>query len=567
MKANPFRFSLRLSGFLWASTLIAGSSAMYSATFPDGFISIQVATGLSSPTAMAFAPDGRLFVCEQSGRLRVIKNDVLLTKPFLTVTVNSSGERGLLGVAFDPNFSANQRVYIYYTATYPALHNRISRFTASGDTALAGSEVIILDLNNLSGATNHNGGAIHFGPDGKLYAGVGENANGTNAQSMSNLLGKMLRMNSDGTIPTDNPWYDSSSVIGNNKAIWALGLRNPFTFAFQPGTGRMFINDVGETSWEEINDGIAGSNYGWPTTEGSTSDPRFRSPVYAYGHGSGCAIAGAAFYNPAAAQFPSSYTGKFFFADFCGGWIRVLDPANQSATSFATGIGYPVDLQVSSDGSLYYLYRSGGGVAKVVFDQPLPVQISSFTGVVVGNNNVRLDWRTISEVNNYGFYVQKRLAGVTEWTEIENSFVPGHGTTLEPQLYTFTDSSGIMGPTQYRLKQVDLNGSIHYTEPILVDMPTSVSETAPRQFALEQNYPNPFNPSTEIRFALETTGYATLAVHNSLGQNVATLFGGVAEAGRFNTVRFNATGLASGVYFYRLQSGGKSMSRKLMLLR
>ena len=155
------------------------------------------------------------------------------------------------------------------------MHNRISRFTANGDVAVAGSEVVILDLDNLSGATNHNGGALHFGPDGKLYAAVGENANGANAQSLTNLFGKMLRLNPDGTIPTDNPFF--STATGKNRAIWALGLRNPFTFAFNPAGSRMFINDVGQNTWEEINDGIAGANYGWPTTEGPTTEPAFRA--------------------------------------------------------------------------------------------------------------------------------------------------------------------------------------------------------------------------------------------------------------------------------------------------
>src|SRR5688572_8283165 len=156
---------------------------------PTGFVDDLIASGIPSPTAMQFAPDGRLFVAQQNGQLRVISNanpPVLLSTPFLTVTVNSSGERGLLGVAFDPNFSTNRFIYVYYTATTPAIHNRVSRFTASTsnpNVAEAGSELVLLDLNNLSSATNHNGGAIHFGPDGKLYVAVGENANRSNAQT------------------------------------------------------------------------------------------------------------------------------------------------------------------------------------------------------------------------------------------------------------------------------------------------------------------------------------------------------------------------------------------------
>jgi glucose/arabinose dehydrogenase len=344
------------------------------ATVPAGFSEKLIASGLASPTAMQFAPDGRLFVAEQGGRLRVIKNGTLLSTPFATLTVNASGERGLLGVAFDPNFAANSFVYVYYTATTPALHNRISRFTASGDLA-AGAETVIFDLDNLSGATNHNGGAIAFGPDGKLYVAVGDNANGANAQSTSTLHGKMLRLNPDGSIPADNPFFGSAS--GRNRAIWALGLRNPFTFAIHPD-GRIFINDVGQNTWEEINDGIAGANYGWPATEGPTNDPDYVSPRYAYNHSSGgCAITGGAFYAPLTWQFPADHVNDYFFADFCAGWIRKLDPENgNSVTTFATGVSFPVDLKVADDGSLYYLARGSGAatgtVSQITFGATAP---------------------------------------------------------------------------------------------------------------------------------------------------------------------------------------------------
>jgi glucose/arabinose dehydrogenase len=320
------------------------------ATLPAGFAETQIASGMSSPTTMAIAPDGRIFVSEQTGGLRVIKNGALLS---------------------------------------PSVHNRLSRFTANGDIVVPGSEVVLLDLNNLSSATNHNGGSIHFGPDGKLYVAVGENANGANSQTLSNLLGKMLRLNSDGTAPSDNPFF--STATGINRAIWSMGLRNPFTFSFQPGTGRMFINDVGQSAWEEIDDGIAGSNYGWPTTEGVTNNPTFRSPLLAYGHGSssttGCAITGGAFYNPPVAQFPASYTGKYFYADYCSGWIRLFDPATLTATGFATGINSPVDLQVGADGSLYYLYRGSGAVNRVQYtasQMPSITTHPSNTTVTVG---------------------------------------------------------------------------------------------------------------------------------------------------------------------------------------
>jgi glucose/arabinose dehydrogenase len=356
--ASPARFVLLCSAIALHITLTA-------ATIPVGFTEKLVASGLASPTAMQFAPDGRLFVAEQGGRLRVIENGTLLPTPFLTVSVSSSGERGLLGVAFDPDFGINRFVYVYYTATTPAVHNRISRFTANGNTAVAGSEVVILELDNLSSATNHNGGAIAFAPDGKLYVAVGDNANGANAQSLGTLHGKMLRLNRDGTIPTDNPFL--TSTTGKNRAIWAIGLRNPFTFAVHPD-GRIFINDVGQNTWEEINDGIAGANYGWPETEGPTTDPRFISPRYAYNHSTGgCAITGGAFYTPMTLQFPGGYLNEYFFADFCGGWIRTLDSQNGNTVSaFATGISSPVDIKVAADGSLYYLARGTGSTTGTV---------------------------------------------------------------------------------------------------------------------------------------------------------------------------------------------------------
>jgi glucose/arabinose dehydrogenase len=334
----------------------------------QGFTQTEIASGIEQPSAMAIAPDGRVFVCEQTGALRVIKNDALLAAPFLSLNVDSAGERGLLGVAFDPNFAANHFVYVYYTVPAShgtAAHNRVSRFTAAGDLAARGSQTILLELDNLSSATNHNGGALAFGPDGKLYVGVGENANGDNAQTTANLLGKILRINADGSSPTDNPFY--SSTTGSNKAIWAIGLRNPFSLAFDfvRPNGRFFVNDVGQATWEEIDEGVAGSNYGWPITEGPTHRRRFRAPVFHYGHGSGPttgdAIVGSAFYTPATRTFPRNYRGDYFFADLSSGWVRRFDPVTGETANFASDIEVPVALATgAADGALYYLARGFG---------------------------------------------------------------------------------------------------------------------------------------------------------------------------------------------------------------
>ncbi len=354
---------------------LAALDARGAAALPGGFSQTLIANGLSSPTAMEFAPDGRLFVCQQGGQLRVIKNMALLATPFVSLTTDSLGERGLLGIAFDPGFPTNQFLYLYYTATTPTTHNRVSRFTASGDVVVPGSEVPILDLENL-GASNHNGGGIHFGVDGKLYIAVGENAVMSNAQTLANRLGKILRINRDGTIPTNNPFY--ATATGANRSIWALGLRNPYTFAVQPGTGRIFINDVGNQTWEEINEGFAGANYGWANCEGrcTPANANYRDPIFQYGHGpnatNGCDITGGAFYNPIAFQYPSSYHGTYFFADACGGWIRRLNPNSGTVSNFATGLPAPVDVKVSAEGRLFYLGRSGGQVWVVDYTNAPP---------------------------------------------------------------------------------------------------------------------------------------------------------------------------------------------------
>jgi glucose/arabinose dehydrogenase len=347
-----------------ALLLVTGDGAA-AATLAGGFSETSIATGLRKPTAMAFAPDGRLFVCEQEGTLRVIKNGVLLSTPFVSLTVSALGERGLLGVAFDPDFQSNGFVYVYYTATTPSIHNRVSRLTANGDVAEAGSEISLLDLEPL-GATNHNGGAIHFGGDGKLYVAVGENAVPSNAQTLDNRLGKILRINSDGSIPGDNPFYNQAS--GVNRSIWALGLRNPFTFAVEPLSGTLHINDVGQNTWEEINLGVAGANYGWPATEGPTSNPAYRGPLYAYTHAatSGCAIAGGAFHSMLNVRFPLRYWGAYFFADLCGGWIRARH-TDGTVSQLASGISQPVDVAFAGDDSLYYLARGGGSTTGVVY--------------------------------------------------------------------------------------------------------------------------------------------------------------------------------------------------------
>ncbi len=241
-------------------------------------------------------------------------------------------------------------------------------------------------------------------------------------------------------------------------------------------------------------------------------------------------------------------------ADKSGSWVALT-------TSLALGVLTASGLSGFSD----------FGIASRTEFNPLPIQLSSFAATVLSATSVRLNWTTASELNNYGFYVERRSGTQGAFTEVPSSFIAGHGTTNEQRHYTFTDNTvPSAGSYQYRLRQVDLDGAINYTEPISVTTsPTAVNENeqAPKEFALFQNYPNPFNPSTEIKFSVEKTGQTTLEVYNIIGQKVATLFNGVAEAGQYHRVTLNAADLASGMYMYRLQTGEKTSIRKMLLLR
>ncbi len=418
-------FTRRAFSILAGSWLALPASAL---TLPPGFGDALVAS-VPVPTALAFTPDGRLLVTTQGGDLRIVSGGSLLSTPALSLgsKVCTNSERGLLGVAVDPQFATNHWIYLFYTfnknaagcptssTTSPV--ERVSRFTLDVPTPNVvdpATELVLLD-NVLNFAGNHNGGDVQIGPDGHLYVSIGDGgcdyagdsgcAGANDASRDRNILnGKIVRIARDGSVPPTNPFLGAGTArcnmgpsapgtICQETFLW--GLRNPFRIAFQPGTGRLHVNDVGQSAWEEVDLAAAGSDYGWPCREGahaalttgkcSPAPPGMVDPIFEYPHASipgtttaGCGtITGGAFVP--VGIWPATYDGTYLFADFnCGAIVRIPAAGGASAADFASGAGGGVLVHLlfgpSAVGtSLYYTtYAAGGQVRRIDYAVTLP---------------------------------------------------------------------------------------------------------------------------------------------------------------------------------------------------
>ena len=387
-------------------------------TVPSGFADSLVTGSISAPVSVTALPDGRVAVLSKLGQLRIIKNGALLASPAMALTVCTSSERGMLGLAVDPLFSANGLIYVYYTRPAAGAAggcvNRVSRFTMSGDGVLAGSEVVLLD-NIGSPAGNHNGGDVEVGNDGYLYVAVGDggcdpratgkcdggpvsNSNPA-AQDLSLLNGKILRISTiTGLGAPDNPFVNSPGaadcrVRGNTagtphtpcREIFAYGLRNPWRFAFDPNTGSTTfrIDDVGQNTLEEVDQGLKGANYGWPEREGECAqgfkptDPqcgsnpvKYTAPITDYAHGTGDYVTGGAFVPDGA--WDAAYDGGYLFADGDPGKIFFKTAAGGTnyVQPFASGMGGVSDIGFvleASGWALYYVNPSTNEVRRITF--------------------------------------------------------------------------------------------------------------------------------------------------------------------------------------------------------
>ena len=352
-----------------------------------GAILQEVVTGLSAPLYLT-APPGdaaRLFIVEKTGGIRIIKDGILLTDPYLDLSsrISNGGEQGLLGLAFDPDYATSGRFIVHFTDL--AGSTTVSRFQVSSnpDVADPASELVILTA--AQPFANHNGGQVAFGPDGFLYLALGDGGGSgdpdNRGQDLSELLGSILRIDVRSTdpytVPADNPFVQSAV-----PQVWSYGLRNPWRFSFDRATGDLYVADVGEGLWEEINvspagaGGGKGANYGWNIMEGahcfresSCDQTGLTLPVFEYSHQEGCSVTGGYVYRGSAIP---ELQGHYFYGDFCQGWVRSLRYAagavtDQTQWPSLTPGGSVLSFGEDAAGELYVLDQ-GGRVSKVVPD-------------------------------------------------------------------------------------------------------------------------------------------------------------------------------------------------------
>jgi len=343
---------------------------------PDDIAVEVVASGLSSPLYLT-APSGdtRWFIVEQPGRIRIVENGQLLTTPFLNITsrVLSGGERGLLSVAFHPAYASNGFVYVNYTDT--GGDTRVERYTLGADPNRLDTTTAQLILTVDQPFANHNGGHQMFGPDGMLYVALGDGGSGgdpqRHGQNLNSLLGKLLRLDVDaGTpyaVPADNPF---AGQAGRRGEIWASGLRNPWRFAFDRVARTLYVADVGQSRWEEVNvvpQADAEINYGWNVLEGSecygatTCDRTgLTLPVVEYSHADGCSVTGGLVYRGEAIP---GLRGHYVYSDYCGGWLRSFryqDGRVSDRHEWAVGsLGSVLSFGEDAAGELYILSANG----------------------------------------------------------------------------------------------------------------------------------------------------------------------------------------------------------------
>jgi glucose/arabinose dehydrogenase len=376
---------------------------------------LQLAGGLNKPIALAFAPSGDIYICEQGGTILIYRNGAVLPGPVITLNVFMHGETGLLGLALDPNFATNGYMYVSYTV--PVTTNsgavvgyaQLSRFTVVNGIASPATERVYYRGNQTqnpdgsSGSYDHAGDDVKVGPDGKLWWSVGDNVPAiSNAQMLNNIYGKILRFNLDGSIPSDNPFIH---VAGAVPYIYTYGLRNPWRFTFLP-TGQAMTDDTGSSYWEDLDTTGPGDNYGWPFKEGNCGSCGYQNPAYAYGHlPTDAATSAIAAYS--GSTFPQAYNHVVFFGDYNRRDIEAVtfDPTYKtevSDTVFDSMAGTIADLQESPDGNLYFVSIFEGTFSKVSAVGPFAPTAAAAATPNAGTGPLATQFSSAGSSDQYG---------------------------------------------------------------------------------------------------------------------------------------------------------------------
>ncbi|MFZ3089142.1 MAG: PQQ-dependent sugar dehydrogenase [Nitrospirota bacterium] len=445
----------------------------FAATLPSGFTETNVVTGLSSPVGMAFLPDGRILVIEQAGAIKLVSSGTAST--LLTVTgITTGGERGLLGIAVDPDYPTRPYIYVYYTASTSPNYAQVARYTFVNNSIDPNSKLIL--INDIpDSASNHNGGTLRFGLDKTLYISVGDDASSCDAQNRTLLKGNILRIKVDASInpadratlaPANNPFV--SATNNNEKIVWAYGLRNPFRFNVHPDTGALFIGDVGAGTREEVDISTGGENFGWPYYEGSgttgTTNCGGQSgtmPIYDYTRGASASVIGGVVYKginyPNDASLPPEFNGNFFFNDYYTGNLRVLRQsvsnwnlvAGIDATNFGTGFSYVSDWAVGPDGAIYYVYQGGNRLVRIAYSQGPTILTTSLLNGTVGAS--------------YNQTIQA-TGGVQPYTwSITNGSLP-NGLTLNSSTGNISGTPTAQGTSTFTIQVTDANSQTNSSQ-------------------------------------------------------------------------------------------------------
>jgi len=618
MKDGYNLFIILMAGFLILSSLTIQVEAAELTT-------IRVASGLALPVLVTSAPgdSDRIFIVEQnSGKILILLDGAVSSTPFLDISarVGSSGyEQGLLGMAFHPDYEINRFFYVDYTNQ--SGNTVIARYQTSDDPdiALFDSEQILLTINQPY--TNHNGGMLAFGSDGYFYIGTGDGGSGfdplNNAQTTTTMLGKMLRIDVDaGTpyaIPPDNPFVSSPNVLDE---IWAIGLRNPWRYSFDRETGDLYIGDVGQNQWEEIDfqsgASTGGENYGWRIFEGthttgltgfSSVVPDTTWPILEYQHLSGaCSVTGGYVYR--GNDIPG-LQGTYFFADFCNGQIWSFRYDGQTMTEYqertdqlAPGGGLDLG-SISSfgedhSGELYLCDLNGGEIFKIVpavqinmTPQNPPVQIPGSGGSFMFDIDVE---NHKTQVVNFDVWIDVELPDgsvVSPLISRTNLQLGSQAIISRADLIQTVPSAAPAGSYTYRAwtgnfpddpwsvstftfeKLEALDSDLKYTTWTLFGWESILSRNEKSGINIAPGIsvtPNPFNPVTVLSLYLPTASKMTLTVYDLLGREVTKLVDGFQPAGDL-TFTFDGASSPSGIYLYQLVTSEYVETGKLYLVK